>query len=207
MVRTVKNWLMRRGGPLNYIGRVTSAERARFVALMLEMGTGILAGFVESRLFGTPFSWSTFGQSFVINSMGSYANVGISQHKGFNYGQIAGYRAFLGILKGSTYRGICSTPSVTTGTSFLIQALFGLWAMGFADRITSESHRPSATLARIGNLLSRTPNQVSSLVNHSLSFWGAIAVRAGTEFVFPRLARIGSEAETTGCTEAETTPS
>ena len=121
---------------LGFFGRVTPSERAKLMGLAVDVLGNAGSGFVEACIFGAPFNLSTLGQSLLINTMGSYANVCISQHQGFSIGQIWGYRTVLGILKGSVYRGVCSTPSVTTGTGFFLQGAFGLWAISFADRLT-----------------------------------------------------------------------
>ncbi len=123
---------------LDFFGRVTPSEEAKFAGLAAEIGANTLTGFVEARLFGAPFNLSTLTQSGIINLLGSYANVCVTQHSDFSIGEVWLWRAVIGIAKGSIYRGICATPSVTTAASFLIQSLAGLSFITLADHLTRD---------------------------------------------------------------------
>ncbi len=133
---------------IDFIGRVTPSDNARFVGLAVDIGAGTAAAFLEALVFGAPFNGSTFYQALIINILTSYANVGINQHPTFSKNQIWGWRTYLGILKGSVFRGICATPSVSAGFSYGAQALFGLWAVGKANRITGGATASSRLITK-----------------------------------------------------------
>lgn len=127
---------------LTFLGSVLPTQKASFTGLGTELTVSTAIGGVEAVLFGSPWHISTFAQSGVINGLTGFANVAVSQHEGFDQQTVWWERTKIGILKGSVYRGICTTKTVAGWFGYVLQAGYGLAAMAYANRITG-AHLPS----------------------------------------------------------------
>jgi glutamate racemase len=121
---------------LNFIGRVIPEKKAKFAGVGVDITVNSGLSYANAYFMNPNVGIEMLFPSLFITTLMSFANTHITQHQGFNPGQILTHRTVLGIGKGGIYGGICSSQVATGYANYLLQGSYGLFSMWFADMIS-----------------------------------------------------------------------
>lgn len=124
---------------LNFIGRVLPDKKAKFAGVGVDIIVNSGLSVANTYFMDHILSFEKVGASIFITTLMSFANTHITQHQGFNPGQILTHRTILGIGKGGVFGGVCSSQVATGPANYLLQGVYGFFSMWFADMISKRN--------------------------------------------------------------------
>ena len=121
---------------LKFVGRVLPDKKAKFAGVGVDITVNSILSYANAYFMNPNVGPEMLLPSLFISTLVSFANTHITQHQGFNPGQIMGHRAVIGIGKGGICNGICSSQVATGPANYFLQGAYGIFSMWFADMIS-----------------------------------------------------------------------
>ncbi len=112
----------------------------RWIGFSLDTAANALLDVGLAKLFNSEKTVAELlGPSLVISALVGYANTVLTQSE-FTVGEAFLRRAFVGLGKGSIYRGLCTSSTVTPTLNMALQITYGVLAITYAKFSTHMHH-------------------------------------------------------------------